>query len=84
MIPRLTAVFAEGDGLLEQSRQVLCESVRKNLDAYLAIRPGIMSAIHLAHPAGPQGRYDLIRAEFVACGKWHVTDPAKCSRSENK
>jgi hypothetical protein len=48
------------------------ELLRRNLDRDLTPQPRIARFPHLPHPAFAQARDDLIRAEFVACGKRHV------------
>ena len=45
-----------------------------NFDRDIAIQPGIMRAIHLAHAALADGRKDFVGAEFVADRKRHTRD----------
>ena len=44
----------------------------ENLDCYDAVEAGIARLPYFAHAARADRRDDFIRAEFVACGKWHV------------
>ena len=59
--------------------EALAEAFRRNFDGDIAAKARVVGAIHLAHPARADGREDLVRAEFVAGGKRHRRDSAKCS-----
>ena len=49
-----------------QSVDVLRKPGRKDLDGYVAIEASVPGIIDFAHPAGPKGRLDLVRAEARA------------------
>ena len=48
----------------------------QHLDGDRAVEPRVARAIDLAHPAGAEGRQDLVRAEFRSRGQ-HVNRPIK-------
>src|SRR5437773_7115376 len=52
--------------LLEASQPVgvLGEGFWQHFDGDLATQPGVARAVHLAHPARTQRRYDFVRTEF--------------------
>jgi hypothetical protein len=54
-----------------------------HFDRHIPIQPGVMRAIHFAHPAFTDGREDFIRAEFIAGRDRHLCVRAKFSRSES-
>jgi hypothetical protein len=43
---------------------------------YVAAELGVAGAIHLAHAARSKQSEDFVWAQFVACGEWHVGEPA--------
>lgn len=46
---------------------------RAHFDGNGAVEAGVASFVHLAYATGADGREDLIRAEFFAGGKWHMS-----------
>src|SRR6516225_3010105 len=47
-----------------------------NLHGDDAVEPGVPSLVHLAHATRAERRKDLVRPEFVAYRKWHMSDAA--------
>src|SRR5271163_247367 len=73
-------------GLTFETHQPLgvsCQSFGQYLDGYVPIQPGVARLVYLTHPAGANGRNNLVGAEFVACRERHGRDSAKFSRSGN-
>ena len=65
---------AQRPGLPPEARQafrVVGHLVGQDLERHLAIQVGIVRAIHLAHPACPKQRGNLIRAEARPGGEGH-------------
>jgi hypothetical protein len=52
--------------------RIVAEPVGDNLDRDVAAQPGIAGAIDLSHPAGPDGRVDLIQADANAGLERHL------------
>jgi hypothetical protein len=55
---------------------VLGQRGGQNFEGHVAVESLIAGAVHLAHASLAEGPHDLIRAEFVAWGKWHMRDSA--------
>ncbi len=65
-----------GPGLLLEATQsvgVGRKRRRQNLDRHLAAEPRIQRPVHLAHPACPQRRQDLVRTELRTGSEYHRT-----------
>ena len=52
----------------------------QHFDGDVAVQLGIAGAVHLAHAARADWCKNLIRAEFVAGGKWHFRESVQFTR----
>src|SRR4051812_1234304 len=66
---------AGGAGLYRKPLETLWvgrKSRWQNLDRHVTSKPGIRSAVNLAHPAGAEYRNDFVRPEFAAWDESHA------------
>src|SRR5690349_21214430 len=59
-----------GDGV-RFPLETIAEALRRDFDGYLAPEPRIARPVDRAHPAGPDGRKDLVGTESLAGGQQH-------------